>query len=62
MNLDLKLFEDRAFQESVSQLFCAVLEEYFEMDHAEFIPVADLQKPPTEVFYLPMHAVRKEYH
>ena len=31
------------------------------MEHAELVPVADLQKPPEEVFYLPMHAVRKEH-
>ena len=43
------------------QGFSAVMEEYFEMGHAELVPVADLQKPPKEVFYLPMHAVRKEH-
>ena len=31
------------------------------MGHAEAVPVADLQKPSREVFYLPMHAVRKEH-
>ena len=31
------------------------------MNHAELVPVADLQKPPREIFYLPMHAVRKEH-
>ena len=31
------------------------------MNHAELVPVADLQKPPKEIFYLPMHAVRKEH-
>ena len=41
--------------------FPAVMEEYFEMQHAELIPVDDLQKPPEEVFYLPMHAVMKEH-
>ena len=37
------------------------MEEYVEMEHAELVPVADLQKPPKEIFYLPMHAVRKEH-
>ena len=37
-----------------------VIQEYFDMDHAEVVPVADLEKPPQHVFYLPMHAVRKE--
>ena len=34
--------------------------EYFEMGHAEPVPAADLEKPMQNVFYLPMHAVRKE--
>ena len=37
------------------------MDEYFKMNHAELVPVADLQKPPKEIFYLPMHAVRKEH-
>ncbi len=41
--------------------FSAVMEEYFDLQHAELVPVADLQKPPEDVFYLPMHAVRKEH-
>ena len=40
--------------------FSAVMEEYVEMEHAELVPVADLQKPPKEI-YLPIHAVRKEH-
>ena len=28
--------------------------------HAELVPVEHLQKPPCSVFYLPMHAVRKD--
>ena len=34
--------------------------EYFEMGHAEAVPAIDLKKPTQEVFYLPMHSVRKE--
>ena len=38
-----------------------VVKEYFHMNHAEVVPVADLLKKPTEgVFYLPIHGVRKE--
>ncbi len=37
-----------------------VVEEYFEMGHAEPVPEADLNKPCKDVFYLPMHAVVKE--
>ena len=43
------------------QEFSDVVEEYFEMKHAELVPATDLQKPVQEVFYLPMHAVRKEH-
>ena len=40
--------------------FSTVMREYFDMEHAELVPVADLQKPTKDVFYLPMHTVRKE--
>ena len=30
------------------------------MGHAELVPTTDLEKSQQEVFYLPMHAVRKE--
>ena len=37
-----------------------VIQEHFELDHAEVVPVADLNKPPSQVFYFPMHVVQKE--
>ena len=37
-----------------------VMEEYFINRHAEEVPLTDLEKPPEEVFYLPIHIVRKE--
>ncbi len=37
-----------------------VMQEYFDSEHAELVPEADLEKPPRSVFYLPMHLVRKE--
>lgn len=37
-----------------------VIEEYFVNKHAEPVPQVDLEKPPSEVFYLPIHVVRKE--
>ena len=40
--------------------FDAVISEYFHMGHAEKVPVVDLHKPVDQVFYLPIHAVRKE--
>ena len=37
-----------------------VIDEYFVGNHAEPIPPGDLEKPPSEVFYLPIHVVGKE--
>ena len=42
------------------QAFDAVVQEYFELKHAEPVPAPDLDKPQHSVFYLPMHAVKKE--
>ena len=36
------------------------MQEYLELGHAEPVPSKDMDKPPTEVFYLPMHAIYKE--
>ena len=38
--------------------FAEVIEEYLSLGHAEEVPIFDLQKPPEEVFYMPMHACR----
>ena len=38
----------------------AVMDEYFQQEHAELVPTSDLEKAVSEVFYLPMHVVRKE--
>ena len=40
--------------------FDSVMNEYFELGHAEIVPHSDLEKPPEQVFYLPMHTVRKD--
>ena len=40
--------------------FADVISEYFDLNHAEPVPVEELDKPCTEAYYLPMHAVRKE--
>ena len=40
--------------------FAVVMQEYFEMHHAEPVPASELKRPYNEVCYLPMHAVRKE--
>ena len=36
------------------------MDEYFDLGHTEPIPISDMEKPPHEVFYLPMHAVYKD--
>ena len=38
----------------------SVIQEYFNLKHAEPVPDADCDKPSQQVFYLPMHAVKKE--
>ena len=55
LSLERSLHAKRKFSE-----FSQVVEEYFTLKHAEEVPVTDLQKPPKQVFYMPMHAVRKE--
>lgn len=39
--------------------FDAVMQEYFDLDHAEPVPVTGLENPPERTFYMPMHAVYK---
>ena len=40
--------------------FSITMRKYFEMGHAEFVPVSELKRPCNEVYYLPMHTARKE--
>ena len=40
--------------------YSGVINEYLSSGHAEGIPVNELNKPPSETFYLPHHAVHKE--
>ena len=37
-----------------------VVREYFDLEHAEVVPEADLNKPVSQTFYLPIHAVYKQ--
>ena len=55
-SLERSLYAKGQFQE-----FVTVMNEYFELKHAEPVPLIDLEKPTSETFYLPMHAVRKEH-
>ena len=55
LSLERNLYSKNQFHE-----FAAVMNEYFELGHAELVPQEDLNKPPNEVFYLLMHAVHKE--
>ena len=54
------LLERSLWSSNQIQNFAAVMEEYYELGHAETVPQADLNKPLQEIFYLPMHAVHKE--
>ena len=38
----------------------AVIQEYFQLKHAEPVPIKDLDKTLNQVYYLPIHAVKKE--
>jgi len=40
--------------------FVDVMEEYFALDHAEVIPLDELDKPSNETYYFPIHSVIKE--
>ena len=53
--MELSLRRKGAFQE-----FADVIREYFELGHAEPVPIKELDRQCTEVYYFPMHAVRKE--
>ena len=55
LSMERSLFAKNRFEE-----FASVMNEYVELKHAELVPPSDLDKPPNEVFYLPMHAVRKD--
>ena len=40
--------------------FSTVMQEYFDLVHAEPVPPRDMHAPTSQVFYLPMHAVHKQ--
>ena len=42
------------------QQFTEVMEEYFDMNHAEPVPAKDLEMPRECSFYLPVHVVAKD--
>lgn len=41
------------------QEFYFVMQEYLDLSHAQKVPIEEMEKGPSEVFYLPMHAVYK---
>ena len=55
LSLERSLHAKNQFDE-----FGSVMREYLDMGHAEQVPPSDLEKPQHQVFYLPMHAVRKD--
>ena len=54
LSLELSLTAKGRFKE-----LNAVMQEYFDLGHAERIPTTDLEKPVEGTFYIPMHAVYK---
>ena len=54
LSLERSLNSRGGFQE-----FESVMREYMDLGHAELIPSKDMEKPESQVFYLPMHAVYK---
>ena len=54
LSLERSLNQRGCFKE-----FNGVMQEYLDLGHAEIVPIADREKPPDSVFYLPMHAVYK---
>ena len=55
LSLERTLHHKNHFEE-----FGKAMQEYFDLGHAELVPLDDLNKPVRDVFYMPMHAVRKE--
>ena len=51
-SLERSLYAKGQFQE-----FAIVMNEYFELKHSQPVPLADLRRPSSETFYLPMHVV-----
>ena len=51
---------ERSLRPAGQDEFHSVMNEYFDLGHAEIVPYSDLEKPPEQVFYLPMHTVRKD--
>lgn len=54
LSLERSLNQKGRFQD-----FNAVMQEYLDLQHAEAVPMPDLEKPLETTFYLPMHAVYK---
>ena len=55
LSLEHSLNDKKRFEE-----LDVVMQEYFDMKHAEVVPFEDLMKPEDRVFYLPVHAVYKQ--
>ena len=55
LSLEKSLQSKGQFQE-----FAKVVQQYFDMGHAEPVPIQQLVKPCEEVLYLPIHGVTKD--
>ena len=52
-------FERTLSARKQTQEFNAIMQEYLDLEHAEPVPQEDINKPVTEVFYMPVHVVYK---
>ena len=52
-------FENSTYVRGIFAEVKDVIQEYFDHTHAEEVPPEVLEKPPEQVFYLPMHIVCK---
>lgn len=54
------MLEQSLLRKGKSEPFNEAVDEYFKSSHAEVVPPAEINKPLSQVFYLPMHIVYKE--
>ena len=55
-----KVLEHSLRAKSQFDEFTVAMREYFQMGHAEPVPTSEVKRPFNEVYYLPMHEVKKE--
>ncbi len=56
-----KALEQSLYAKARFKNFADCIRDYFALGHAELVPAEDMQKPNEEMYYMPMHAVHKEF-